>query len=89
MHINSISDFRKALRDGAWAWPGGYPQFFITHDGEALSFEVAKAERRNIIESLASNLRDGWRVVAVDINWEDTELRCAHSGELIESAYGE
>lgn len=89
MQIETISDFRKAIRAGAWAWPGGYPKFFITSDGGALCFEAAKEQRRCILEAIASDARDGWRVVAVEINWEDSELVCDHSGELIESAYGE
>ena len=87
MLINSISDFRKAIRNGAYAWPGGYPLYFIASDGEALSFKTAKAERRLILEAIRDHDNSGWRVVAMDINWEDTELVCAHSGERIESAY--
>lgn len=93
MQINTISDFRKAMRNGPYAWPGGYPLYFIMADGEALSFKSAKAERRYILEAL----RDGneqrwfvdWRVVAVDVNWENPDLICAHSGDRIESAYAE
>jgi hypothetical protein len=89
MKIKSISDFRAAIRNGAYAWPGGYPCYFVTSDGEALSFEAAKQERRNIIDSIANHLNDGWRVVGVDINWEDGELTCVHTGKRIESAYAE
>lgn len=31
----------------------------------------------------------GWRVAGCAVNWEDTELRCDHSGERIPAAYGE
>ena len=31
----------------------------------------------------------GWRVIACDVNWEDENLYCAHSGKRIESAYCE
>jgi len=89
MHIKTISDFRAAIRNGAYAWPGGYPCYFITNDGEALSFEAAKQERLNIIDSIANHLNDGWRIVGVDINWEDGELFCCHTGKRIESAYAE
>ena len=30
-----------------------------------------------------------WEVVGVGINWDDTELRCAHCDERIPSTYGE
>ena len=84
----SISDFRKDIRQ-PYAWPGGYPRYFITSDGAALSFAAAKTERRNILESIRDRSCDGWRIVACDINWEDTNLCCDHSGARIESAYGE
>lgn len=87
MHIKTISDFRKAMRDGKWAWPGGYPRYFICDDGEALSFEAAKENRRRILDSIANGIDDGWRIVAVDINWEDSDLICAHTNAPIESAY--
>lgn len=87
MHINSISDFRKAMRNGPYAWPGGYPLYFITSDGAALSFRTAKQERRCILEALKDRNNSGWRVVGIDINYEDSDLFCDHSGERIESAY--
>jgi hypothetical protein len=89
MQINSISDFRAAMRNGQYAWPGGYPLYFVTSDGCALSFETVKKELRNVLDSIASRSNDGWRVVAVDVNWEDDTLVCEHSGERIESAYAD
>jgi hypothetical protein len=89
MHIKSISDFRTAVRHGPYAWPGGYPMYFICDDGGALCCNCVRTERRNILESIASKSRDGWRVVALDINWEDSTLYCDHCNEQIESAYGE
>ena len=84
----TVADFNAALASGPYAWPGCYPLFFVTDDGEALSFDSASAEADLIRDSIASNSRDGWHVVAVEVNWEDEDLRCAHSGEVIESAYG-
>ena len=95
MNIQSIADYRRALRVGPYAWPGGYPLHFVMSDGESLSFKAAKSERRLILEALADHASgnryefSGWRPVALEINWDDCELYCAHSGELIESAYGE
>lgn len=89
MNINSISDFRQAIRNGAYAWPGGYPIYFVTSDGAALSFDAAKQERRNVLWSIANSVDDGWRIIAVDINYEDTALICDHTGQSIECAYGE
>lgn len=93
MEIRTISDFRSAIRNGPYAWPGGYPLYFVMADGEALSFAAAKAERRNILEALklfnTHHLRGEWLPVAVEINYEDGELYCAHTNERIESAYAE
>lgn len=83
-----ISDFRKDIRE-PFAWPGGYPRFFVCSDGEPLSFAVARENKRLILESIRGGYDDGWRIVACEINWEDSELACAHSGEYIESAYGD
>jgi hypothetical protein len=89
MYINSISDFRRAIRNGPYAWPGGYPCYFITSDGAALSWHAVRSNRRAILEAIAGNLRDGWRVTGMDINWEDSALYCDATGERIESAYAE
>ena len=85
----SIEQFRAQLASGAFAWPGGYPLFFITSDSAALSFDAAKAEAEAIEDSIASKADDGWRVVACEVNWEDASLFCDHSGKRIESAYAE
>lgn len=89
MNINSISDFRKAIRNGEYAWPGGYPCYFTTSDGAALSFDAVRRELRSILESIANKANDGWRIVALEINWEDAALYCEHTGQKIESAYGD
>lgn len=85
----SSRDLKSALRNGPFTWPGGYPLYFITSDGAALSFEAVRANFRAILSSVRSGSNDGWRVVAVDVNWEDPDLICDHTGEHIESAYAE
>ena len=88
MQLNyTISDFRRDLRDGQHAWPGGYPRFFITSDGAALSFEAARDNVRLVLEALRDDLRDGWQVVECSINWEDPGLFCDHTGFQIVPAY--
>lgn len=89
MKINSVCEFRKAYRNGPFAWPGGYPMYFITSDGAALSFKAVRQNLRSILESIRDKSHDGWNVTALDINWEDSELYCDHTGERIESAYAE
>ena len=93
MQINSISDFRAAVRHGAFAWPGGYPCYWLMADGEACSFDVAKTERRQMLQALAdyqgagNTYNNDWRPIALEINWEDVNLFCAHTSARIESAY--
>lgn len=87
--INSTLELRATLRAGAHAWPGRYPLYFIASDGAALSFDTVRAEYAQCARAIRDNLRDGWRVVACDVNWEDPDLTCEHSGARIDSAYGE
>ena len=87
-HIDNTLQLRATLRAGAYAWPGGYPMFFITSDGESLSFESVRDEYYQCAYSMRHRIDDGWRIVGCDINYEDTELTCDHSGARIPSAYG-
>lgn len=89
MQINTVQDFGKALKQGPYAWPGGYPIFFLTSDGGALAFGTAWEERQQIARAIIEQDNSGWRVVGSDVNWEDGELLDDHTGERIESAYAE
>lgn len=93
MLIKSISDFRKAVRNGPYAWPGGYPLYWIMADGGALEWNVCKTERRAMLEALRDMETNNWPMkewlpIALVINWEDADLTCDHTGNRIESAYG-
>ena len=85
--IATTADLRATLRNGAYAWPGGYPLYFVTSDGAALSFATVRRELRAILDSIQNSHNDGWRVIGVDVNYEDTELTDDRTGEPIESAY--
>jgi hypothetical protein len=89
MKINSAADLDTALESGPYAWPGGYPLFFIAHDGEALSFATVEENREIIADAIAEGDRSDWHVIEMVVNWEDANLYCAHSNERIESAYAE
>ena len=90
MEINNVKDLEEALERGPYAWPGGYPCFFITNDGAALSFDTVKDNIDDVREAMADpNDHSGWRVEAVDVNWEDPELYDDVTGDRIESAYAE
>ena len=86
----SLLQIKADLRAGEYAWPGGYPRYFITADGAALSFATVRANWRDVVASyIYDSPRSGWHVVATDINWEDTDLTDDHTGERIPSAYSE
>lgn len=87
--IDSVADLKATLRAGPYVWPGGYPLYFATSDGAALCFKCARAEFRNIADSIVTDTRDGWRIEHCGINWEDSSLMCDHCAEWIESAYGD
>lgn len=74
------------LSSSPYAWPGGYPLFGVFHDGGACCHKCARAERSSIATTTGT---DGWALVALEANWEDPALFCAHCGERIESAYAE
>lgn len=87
--IDNVAQMKATLRAGEYAWPGGYPMYFITSDGGSLSFDSVRENLRSIMDSIANDYRDGWKVIACEINWEDGDLYCDHSGKRIESAYAE
>ena len=84
-HIQAIKD----LASHPFAWPGGYPRYAITSDGRALCPWCVTEQLGSIVTSVIQHAHDGWKVEAIDINWEDTRLYCDHCGNLIESAYGD
>lgn len=70
-----------------YAWPGGYPIFYVTEDNALLCPDCANGKNG----SLASKDSDDkqWRIVGSDINYEDDMMFCEHCSKKIESAYGE
>lgn len=91
MIIKNVFDFNKALSIGPYAWPGGYPFYFVCADGEALSFEAAKENAGLIRDAIIANENSWlcWKVYAMEINWENEDLYCMHTNKKIESAYGD
>ena len=87
--IAILKKVKEAIRQ-PYEWPGGYPLYVVMADGEALSIEAARAEFKLVAHStLFSCYRNSWMAAGVEVNWDDTELYCAHTSEKIESAYGE
>lgn len=89
MNTYTVEQFLADLEQ-PYAWPGGYPRFFICSDGAALSFNAARQNKELILDAVQEqDNHSGWRVVACEVNWEDTDLICDHDGTRIESAYGD
>lgn len=86
--ITCAAELKATLRNGPFAWPGCYPLYFIMQDGEAMSFESVQSELRRVLEGMRDKDSE-WTPCAVEINYEDSDLTCAHSGKRIESAYAE
>lgn len=98
----TVREFLASLREGPYTSLGSYPKFWLTDDGETLSYAACKANCGRIARAIRGDElradRDparfyssepGWRVVACDANWEDPHMYCADTGERIESAYAE
>ena len=89
MPTYTVAQFNADLAE-PYAWPGGYPRYFITSDGGALSYGAANENARLIAQAIEDkDSTGGWCVVACEVNWEDPDLYCDHSGGRIESAYAE
>lgn len=87
--IETTHDLKAALRAGRYTDLGGHPLYFITSDSAALSFDSVRRKLSQVLDSVRNGHNDGWRVIGVEINYEDPDLMCDHSGERIESAYAE
>ena len=86
----SCTEFAQELERGPYAWPGGYPKFFVMTDGEGLCYACAGEEKRRIRAAIRrDDSTGGWIPAGVDVNWEDSNLFCCHCNKPIESAYGE
>lgn len=59
----------------SFAWPGGYPLFYVTSAGLVACPDCANAETSD-------------PVTACDVHWEGEPLQCDDCGKDIESAYG-
>jgi hypothetical protein len=86
-YLRNLHDIKAALRYGAFAWPGGYPLYFIMADGDLATFEGVLSEWKNVVADTMAGHRSCWVPVAVDANFETPGLYCSITGALIEAAY--
>ncbi len=62
----------------SYAWPGGYPIFYVDKENNALHPHCA-----------SENDEYSAPLVAYDVNWEDATLYCDECSQRIESAYAD
>ncbi len=85
----TVRNFLDQLRSGPYTSAGSYPIFFYCADGEVLSFKAAKENVWTIARAIRDGYEKQWIVIGGEINYENTNLYCAHTSERIESAYCE
>jgi len=82
---NRVEDIR--LDDGnypTYAWPGGYPLYYVTQDGGILCPNCVNENKE-----LVTGVDPQWHIIAHDVNYEDTGLYCDNCYEEIKPAYTE
>lgn len=72
----------------SYAWPGGYPIYFITQGCEAVCPSCVN-KNRDLIDAAYADEDARWNVIDVDINYEDTYLYCCNCDATIEAAYAD
>ena len=86
-NLDRLHVIKNAIR-AKYAWPGAYPLFLVMVDGEALSIDAARAHWPEICRAIIQNdRRDSWFAIGADINYENPDLYCSHTGARIECAY--
>jgi hypothetical protein len=81
-------DLKQFVRSGGFAWPGGYPVVLLMMDGECIDAQSARENYRLIRRNMRDRADRDWIPAALFIHWEGEPIQCAHSGRMIESAYG-
>lgn len=66
----------------AYAWPGGYPLFYMDRENSTLCVDCAR--KSDTVDEVPQ-----FRPIAAAINYEDGDLYCGQCSCRIESAYGE
>lgn len=69
----------------AYAWPGGYPMYYLTADNGVLCPDCANQPDVDYTDPHDKQ----WHIVAGDVHWEGEAMQCDHCNGQIESAYGE
>lgn len=90
MHITKENVQELKLENGnfqAYAFPGGYPLYYIMRDGGIVCPGCMNDSTNPIHVGEQHNHQ--WQVIGAEINYEDAFLFCEHCSNRIESAYAE
>lgn len=77
-NINTFERINGSLP--AYAWPGGYPIYYLDGENSILCPKCATESLNDAVP---------FRPVAGDVHWEGAPLYCDNCSAEIESAYGE
>ena len=66
----------------AYAWPGGYPIFYLTSENDTLCSVCAT-------EALDNEEWDEWKPSTYGVHWEGSPLFCSECNAEVEKAYGD
>lgn len=83
--IDKLRDDKGLLP--TYAWPGGYPIYYLTADCGVLC--PACANGPDAVRTCLCPGDKQWCLIAHAVHYEGPPLPCDHCGALIESAYGD
>jgi hypothetical protein len=85
--IGKLADLKACLRAGDYAWPGGYPLYYLTHDCAPLCPDCVRENYREVVSDFLSGARTGWRIEACDMLEGDPDIEnwpyCEHCSKRI------
>lgn len=100
MSKQAFKRMRRALRMevsrkplDSFAWPGGYPIYYLMADGGVLCPDCINREilivdgERKDVENGERHPDKQWHCVGYDVNFEDVNCKCDHCYKFIDPAY--
>jgi hypothetical protein len=85
----AIETIKNGRELDAYAWPGGYPIVYTTHDGEEVCPSCASGLVRGYIEDMAVGDRPHFPIVSGDTHLEGPPVNCDQCTQDVYSAYGD
>lgn len=73
----------------AYAWPGGYPVYYVTADNSVICPSCANGNLELTTAKPADmeNYDRQWAIVDYDVNYEDVFCQCDNCNKYIDPAY--